>query len=247
MEINRSYFAIIPANVRYDNSLTPNAKLLYGEITALCNEKGFCWANNAYFAELYGVSNKSISKWINQLINYGYIASEMIYKENSKEIENRILRISYPTPMEQKEGGYGRKVPYPMEEKFHTPMEEKFQDNNTLSNNTFNNIKDIVPFAEIIAYLNQKANTNFRETSKKTKELIKARWNEKHTLEDFKKVIDIKTKEWLNDKNMNKYLRPETLFGTKFEGYLNQKGGNKKNEQQRSNKYNFDQERELTF
>lgn len=118
----QSYYAIIPANVRYDKNLTPNAKLLYGEITALCNEKGYCWAENKYFADLYGVSLKSISVWINSLVDNGYIQSEIIYKENSKEIYARQLTIAIPP--------YGRNLPYP-QKKSSIPMEENFKDNNT--------------------------------------------------------------------------------------------------------------------
>lgn len=80
-----------------------------------------------------------------------------------------------------------------------------------------------IPYKEITDYLNKKAETNYRHTGKKTQTLIKTRYSEGFNLDDFKKVIDIKVNEWLNDKSMNKYLRPETLFGTKFESYLNQK------------------------
>ena len=82
--------------------------------------------------------------------------------------------------------------------------------------------KEYIPYQEVIEYLNLKANTSYRFTTKKTQTLIHARFNEGFTLEDFKKVIDIKCSEW-NNTNMSQYLRPETLFGTKFEGYLNQK------------------------
>lgn len=80
-----------------------------------------------------------------------------------------------------------------------------------------------IPYKEIVDYLNEKAGRKFKHTTDKTQRLIKARWNEGFELDDFKEVINIKTREWLNDPEMQKYIRPETLFGTKFEGYLNQK------------------------
>ena len=83
-------------------------------------------------------------------------------------------------------------------------------------------IEASIPYKEIVDYLNSLSGTNYRASSRKTKDLIKARFNEGYTLEDFKIVIEKKTREWINDNRMKGYLRPETLFGTKFEGYLNQ-------------------------
>src|SRR5690625_3172079 len=82
--------------------------------------------------------------------------------------------------------------------------------------------EEIVPYAEIINYLNEIADKNYRTSTSKTKTLIHARWKEGFRVDDFKKVIDVKNNEWKNDKSMQKFIRPETLFGTKFEGYLNQ-------------------------
>ncbi len=79
-----------------------------------------------------------------------------------------------------------------------------------------------IPYEKIIDYLNRKTNSHYRPTSKATRRLIKARYNEGFTDIDFKTVIDKKCAEWLHDSNMAQYLRPETLFGTKFEAYLNQ-------------------------
>lgn len=203
--MQKNYYAIIPANVRYDEDLKPNAKLLYGEITALCNEKGYCWASNSYFAELYGVKKETISRWISELSEKGYIKVDLIYKEGSNQIINRYIRINQE----------------PIDEIINTPIDEKIKDNNTVINTTFNNTLDI-PYVEIVNYLNEKTGKNFLHTTKKTKELIKARWNEGFRLEHFKRVIDIKTADWKNNKKMNKFLRPQTLFGTNFESYLNE-------------------------
>ena len=91
------------------------------------------------------------------------------------------------------------------------------------------NEHDRIPYSEIVEYLNKKTNSQYRPTANKTQNLIKARYNDGFSLDDFKKVIDVKTAEWLNDSRMNKFLRPETLFGTKFESYLNQKSETKSN------------------
>lgn len=73
----------------------------------------------------------------------------------------------------------------------------------------------------IIDYLNNKANKSFRNKTSKTKTLINARFKDGFKVDDFKKVIDNKVNDWINDPKMNEYLRPETLFGSKFESYLN--------------------------
>lgn len=82
-----------------------------------------------------------------------------------------------------------------------------------------------LPYQSIVQYLNQMAGTNYRHTTKKTQQLIKARFQEGFTEDDFKIVIDKKVREWVQDQRFSKYLRPETLFGTKFESYLNEKAG----------------------
>lgn len=91
-----------------------------------------------------------------------------------------------------------------------------------------------IPFKEIIVYLNGVCGTNYKATGKKTKEHITARWSDGFRLDDFKKVITNKARDWIDDNYWSKFLRPSTLFGTKFEEYLNQKegppsGGNSRN------------------
>ena len=139
-EQQKAYYAVIPANVRYDKDLAPNAKLLYGEITALCNEKGYCWASNQYFAELYGVSVLSVKRWVNSLVTKGYVYRRLTYKPNSKEVDKRILSI---------DGGI--KIDTTSVQECYDPSIKNGTsssikndtDNNTVINNTFNNKKDV--------------------------------------------------------------------------------------------------------
>ena len=95
------------------------------------------------------------------------------------------------------------------------------QSNNNVTTLSKKKEKDNNIYSLVIDYLNKKANTNYRPTTKNTQSFINARVKEGYTVEDFKKVIDSKSKEWLNT-DFEKYLRPATLFGTKFENYLNE-------------------------
>tara|TARA_R110002020_G_scaffold159525_1_gene343407 strand:- start:3630 stop:4244 length:615 start_codon:yes stop_codon:yes gene_type:complete len=89
---NPNYYAIIPAFVRYSN-IKANAKLLYGEISALSNKSGYCFATNRYFANLYGVSKNTISVWIKELKEHEFITVKIVRNEN-KEIVKRLIGIT---------------------------------------------------------------------------------------------------------------------------------------------------------
>ena len=88
-----NYYAVIPAEVRYSKNLTPNAKLLYAEITALCNMNGKCTASTDYFSKLYEVSRISIQKWLKILEDNNYIKRVNIYKQGSKQIDTRVITL----------------------------------------------------------------------------------------------------------------------------------------------------------
>ncbi|MBN1077734.1 helix-turn-helix domain-containing protein [Clostridium botulinum] len=168
----KAYYAIIPANVRYDKDLTANAKLLYGEITALCNEKGYCWATNNYFADLYGVNKNTISTWINNLVKKGYLISEFKYKLGTNEIDKRYLKIN-TSPIITHDNTYTEKTEYPINENRDTPITKNHdtysekngdpinENNDTLSrksrkriiqvNNTINNTIDNTISKDIVS------------------------------------------------------------------------------------------------
>ena len=214
MEEKPNYYAIIPANVRYDNSLKANEKLLYGEITALSNKTGVCTASNNYFARLYSVQPSAISKWISDLQKYDYI--EVEYVKEGKEIKKRIIKIK---GIHKCEEGYSQKD--------NRGYSQKDKENNTSNiNNT--SIKEIYKEKEIckrvIDKLNELNNTRYSSTSDSTLKLIKGRLKDGYTEEDLMLVVEKMSYLWHqpSEKDMTAYLRPSTLFRpTNFENYLN--------------------------
>lgn len=216
--VTKAYYAIIPANIRYDSNIPPNAKLLYGEITALCNEKGYCWATNDYFAKLYNVSKTSISKWISCLIDNGYIARKFEYKDGTKEIQTRFLSL-LNTPIEEKLNTPLTKVNDGIEEKLNTPIEEKLKDNNTVFNNTINNTTNtyMCAFEELWSVYPRK-----KEKAKAYK-CYQARLKDGYSEQDIMSATKAYAAECRKNKTEEKYIKLAATFlgpNTPFVDYI---------------------------
>lgn len=136
MEEKPSYYAIIPAEVRYDNDLRANEKLLYGEITALSKQTGECWAGNNYFCELYNVKPNAIAVWIRHLKEKKYIDIE--YKYKGKEIQQRIIKIGGI----QKDSTYYSKEYEGIHKKIPGGIQKGEENNININNTSINNIKE---------------------------------------------------------------------------------------------------------
>lgn len=181
-EREATYYALIPSNVRYDKDLSANAKLLYGEITALTNKSGCCWASNNYFCELYKVSKSTISRWLKQLKDKGYINIKLFYKEDSKEIEKRIISI----PTCNFNGILRENVEDDLYAKMQVPYTQKDQDpirKNATENNTSINI-----ILEYFLRTNVFSKVNKLTDSRRKKLLLRI---EEQGEENIKKAIDI--------------------------------------------------------
>ncbi len=200
-----NYYAIITSDVRYDKDLSSSEKLMYGEISALTQAQGYCWATNNYFAQLYNVDKVTVSRWINKLRDKGYIIVEMEYADNSRQIVKRKIWIRNPMSNVSISNAP-------------TSSEEPVKETKPVKEEKY---KDEIKI--IIDYLNEKTGSKYRYNTESTNRLIRAKLNDNYTVDDFKKVIDKKVYEWGNNPNMQPYLRPSTLFGNKFEQYLNQK------------------------
>lgn len=124
-----SYYGNLPAEVRYSKELKPMEKILYTELTALSNKYGYCIAKNSYFASLYEVHKDTAGKWINSLEKQGFIRTQLIYKEGTKQILQRRIYISR-TPIDENIDTYRQEDREGIDEKCDTPIDENIEDIN---------------------------------------------------------------------------------------------------------------------
>ena len=189
----KSYYSILPANVRYCKKLKPNAKLLYSEITALVNEKGYCWANNRYFADLYEVSQVSISKWIGDLERNGFIKCEL--KNNNKR------KIYIERPLKKSLRGY--------KEKFKGVQRKVLgYNNNTINNKTklakkHRHVRSLLSFGDKTFYVKyaKKLSSLINKEGRMSRKVGIERWTKEirllRTSQSIEKIRIKNVIEWL--------------------------------------------------
>ena len=249
----------IPAEIVLDDELSLQEKWLIANIFNLKK----CFATNSYFAKLLGVSNRRVKQIISKLVTDGKIASTVIRNPITNEVEKRTLKLTNSYKAKMFDVQIEENFPTPREKNFPTPREENFptlgkkiSPINKRDKNKKENKKDILSckhddssqadkVQEIISYLNSKMNTHYKPTTSSTVKKIKARLKEGFSVDDFKTVIDKKYDDWAGDDKMVAYLRPDTLFSTKFESYLNQQVADYSKTKQRISEYDK-RERENT-
>lgn len=198
MSENPSYYAIIPAFVRYSKELKANEKLLYGEITCLSNKTWECFASNAYFANLYWVEERQITRRVKWLSDMWFIKVYIDKNEGNKRYISIVSIKENTTDLPSKKTvPYRQKRPEGIDKKDHTPIDKKDGYNNTSDNTKKNNTINIVSPNGDIAYGNQEINQIF-EIVKKYNNWISddsAKWRIfwSHLLKKLKKIDKVES------------------------------------------------------
>lgn len=214
-------YGVIPKKVMKDKTLTIEAKALYAFMASYSGAGTTSFPGVDLITDMLGISRQRFNRHRKALEDKGYITVSRKKMSNGKFGSN--IYTLEPVPWLQKPT-----MDKPTMDK--PTMENVTTNNNTFNNNTINNNTNKilsrnstrVPYKEIIDYLNEKTGRNYKHKAKINQRVIKARMNEGYTIEDFKTVIDKKTDGWNDDVKMKEFLRPETLFGPKFDRYLNQ-------------------------
>ena len=245
-EILRDGYGYSPKKITRDASLSIEAKAIYAYLASFADEEGKAYPGIELICHELNISENRFHKHKKQLIDHGYIS---VYRERKESgWGNNIYCLSGYSVTRQNVGirnegiqnvgiqNVGiQNVGIGNEGTIITSLINTNLINTNLNKKELVEQKpDPIPYREIIDYLNQKAGKSFKHSAAGNKKVIKARWNEGYKLDQFKRVVDNKCQDWLNDEKMSQYLQPSTLFGNKFDQYLNQRKGNSNGTPQKS-------------
>ena len=200
----------IPAEVWLDERLNPLEKVILMEIDSLdCGDKG-CYASNEYIAGFCQCSESKVAHAVTRLVELGYV-SRKSFDGRQRILQSRLAK-------------FARQNSKVCKADVQNLQESNIDSNIDISSSIKKEYKESSQESDftvaVVDYLNEKAGTHYRAAVAKTQSLIKARANEGFTEADFRTVIDKKCADWIGTE-YEQYLRPQTLFGTKFESYLN--------------------------
>lgn len=200
----------IPAEVWLDERLNPLEKVILMEIDSLdCGDKG-CYASNEYIAGFCQCSESKVAHAVSRLVELGYV-SRKSFDGRQRILQSRLAN-------------FARQNSKVCKADVQNLQESNIDSNKDINSSIKKEYKESPQESDfmvaVVDYLNEKAGTHYRAGIAKTQSLIKARANEGFTEADFRTVIDKKCADWIGTE-YEQYLRPQTLFGTKFESYLN--------------------------
>ena len=218
----------MPKFIMKDKGLDIEAKGIYAYLVSYSGRGKSSFPSVSLMCEDLQISENRFYKYRKQLTENGYVTIKKNRKNGKRDNNIYILNLHPQKQHLQNEGIENEGIEF-------EGTNNNSSNNNNSNNNIINNRSkdytpatkneqedtDKIPYKKIVFYLNEKADRQFKHTSQKTKRKIRARYNEGFNFSDFLTVIDKKVAEWENTQ-YSKYLRPVTLFGTKFEGYLNQ-------------------------
>lgn len=233
------YFLMIPTLVSRDPELLkkPKSVILFGEIYTMLNATGKFYMSNSLLCKRLDCKQTALKGYLSLLEDRGYIRRQIVYGEDSKQVIGRYITLGPALGHDSDEwsadvttGGRSQAQPSPSHADDHKDI--SIRDQKNISVKDTGQAKSLpeekIPYKKILDYLNQKTGKHYRNVPT-NQELIRARWNEGYTFDDFKKVIDNKVADWKGTgvtfsggKLAEEYLQPSTLFSRKFDKYLNQ-------------------------
>lgn len=212
MDIKDTNFVTIQGWMRTKLNLKGNELLAYAVIYGFSQTDGAKFTGSRkYLAEWCGCSMATIDRTLNSLVDKGLISrTSYVTKHGYRAVEYAALQNDTQNPADtqthiETTTEHNTTEPQPLIDEPQAPAQPKKPD----------------PTEEVVNHLNLRAGTKYKPTTANTRKLIKARLKEGFTVDDMKLVIDKKCADWLNNPKMAEFLRPDTLFGNKFEGYLN--------------------------